>query len=90
MYRIHFTEPKNVIYDQKGMGALIQEGVVVNEEAFIAAGAVVAKHTVIESGELWAGSPAKKLRDLTTEERQKLHFQASEVCTTVSLVLLNL
>jgi carbonic anhydrase/acetyltransferase-like protein (isoleucine patch superfamily) len=62
-----------------GMGALLQEGVVVNEESFVAAGAVVSKDTVIESGELWAGVPARKLRDLTPEERQKLHYQANEV-----------
>jgi carbonic anhydrase/acetyltransferase-like protein (isoleucine patch superfamily) len=62
-----------------GMGALLQEGVVVSEESFVAAGAVVPKDTVIESGELWAGVPARKLRDLTPEERQKLHFQANAV-----------
>jgi carbonic anhydrase/acetyltransferase-like protein (isoleucine patch superfamily) len=62
-----------------GMGALIQEGVVVNEESFVAAGAVVPKGTVIESGELWAGVPARKLRDLTPKEREKLHYQASAV-----------
>lgn len=61
-----------------GMGSVLQEGVVVKEEAFIAAGAVVSKDTVVESGELWAGSPARKLRDLTSEERQKLHYQASQ------------
>ena len=65
------------------MGALLQKGVVVNEESFVAAGAIVPRNTVIESGELWAGSPARKLRDLTPEEREKLHFQASEVCATI-------
>jgi len=61
-----------------GMGSLLQEGVVVKEEAFIAAGAVIPKDTVVEAGELWAGKPARKLRDLTPEERQKLHYQANE------------
>lgn len=61
------------------MGSLLQEGVVVKEEAFIAAGAVIPKDTVVEAGELWAGKPARKLRDLTPEERQKLHYQANEV-----------
>lgn len=65
-------------YSLIGMGALLQEGVVVNEESFVAAGANVPRNTVIESGELWAGSPARKLRDLRPEERKKLHFQASE------------
>jgi gamma-carbonic anhydrase len=62
-----------------GMGALLQEGVVVNEESFIAAGAVIAKDTVVGPGELWVGNPARKLRDLSPEERQRLHYQSSEV-----------
>ena len=62
-----------------GMGSLIQEGVVIHEESFIAAGAVVTRGTEVPSGELWVGNPAFKLRDLTPEERQKLHYQASEV-----------
>jgi len=59
-----------------GMGALLQEGVVVQEESFIAAGANVPKHTVVKSGELWVGSPARKIRDLTEKERERLHYQA--------------
>jgi carbonic anhydrase/acetyltransferase-like protein (isoleucine patch superfamily) len=51
----------------------------VKEEAFIAAGAVIPKDTVVGEGELWAGKPARKLRDLKPEERQKLHYQANEV-----------
>lgn len=62
-----------------GMGALLQEGVTVKEESFIAAGANVAKNTVVGSGELWVGNPARKLRNLTTQERQRLHYQANEV-----------
>jgi gamma-carbonic anhydrase len=62
-----------------GMGSLIQEGAVIKEESFIAAGANVTKNTVVESGELWVGNPARKLRDLTAQERQKLHYQANEV-----------
>jgi carbonic anhydrase/acetyltransferase-like protein (isoleucine patch superfamily) len=62
-----------------GMGALLQEGVVVKEESFVAAGANVTAYTIIESGELWVGNPARKIRDLTPEERQKLHYQANQV-----------
>ena len=62
-----------------GMGALLSEGVVVHEESFIAAGAVLPRNTVVESGELWVGNPARKLRDLSPEERQRLHYQANEV-----------
>ncbi len=62
-----------------GMGALLQEGVVVQEESFVAAGANVPKNTTIGSGELWVGSPARKIRDLTPAERERLHYQAESV-----------
>ena len=64
-----------------GMGALLQEGVVVEEESFVAAGANIPKHTTVGSGELWVGSPARKIRDLTLHEREKLHYQADAVRT---------
>jgi carbonic anhydrase/acetyltransferase-like protein (isoleucine patch superfamily) len=38
----------------------------------VAAGAVVAAGTTVPSGELWAGSPAKRLRDLKPEEKYYL------------------
>lgn len=61
-----------------GMGSVLRERVVVETESFIAAGAVVAPGTVVPSGELWVGQPARKLRDLSPEERAKLHYQADE------------
>jgi gamma-carbonic anhydrase len=64
-----------------GMGSLIPENVLIKEESFIAAGAKLSPNTVVESGELWVGQPARKLRDLSPEERQRLHYQANEVCT---------
>lgn len=62
-----------------GMGSLLQEGVVVESESLIAAGANVPKNTVVGPGELWVGNPARKIRNLTAEERQRLHYQASSV-----------
>lgn len=73
-----------------GMGSLLQPGVVVKEESFIAAGANVAANTVIESGELWVGSPARKVRDLSPEERERLHYQANEVRTKISFLCFSL
>ena len=66
-----------------GMGSLLQEGVVVQEESFIAAGANISKNTVVGSGELWVGSPARKIRDLTSKERERLHYQADAVSNTI-------
>jgi carbonic anhydrase/acetyltransferase-like protein (isoleucine patch superfamily) len=34
----------------------------------VAAGAVVTPGKIVRRGELWAGSPAKKLRDLTEKD----------------------
>jgi hypothetical protein len=61
-----------------GMGSVVQEGAVIESEAFIAAGAVIRSGQVVQAGELWVGNPARKIRDLSVEERQKLHYQSSE------------
>jgi carbonic anhydrase/acetyltransferase-like protein (isoleucine patch superfamily) len=61
-----------------GMGSVIGPGVEIGSETLIAAGAVVPENTKIGNGELWVGSPAKKLRELQPDERKKLHFQSSE------------
>jgi gamma-carbonic anhydrase len=61
-----------------GMGSVLQPGVVVETEAFVAAGAVVPADTVVRSGTLWVGNPARYVRDLTPEQREKLHFQSRE------------
>jgi len=48
-----------------GMKACIMDGAVVEEEAMVAAGALVSPGKVVKSRELWAGVPAKKIRDLS-------------------------
>jgi hypothetical protein len=57
---------------------MVQEGAVIESEAFVAAGAVIRAGEVVKEGELWVGNPARKIRDLSAEERQKLHYQSSE------------
>jgi gamma-carbonic anhydrase len=51
------------------MGASIGRGATVESFAVVAAGAVVAEGTTVPSGQVWAGSPAHYLRDLTQEEK---------------------
>jgi gamma-carbonic anhydrase len=70
-----------------GMGSVINEGCEIQSESFIAAGAVLPAKTVVQSGELWAGIPARKLRELTAEQRAKLHYQADEVSAQPFVVL---
>lgn len=47
-----------------GMGAIVMDHAVVEEHTFIAAGAVVLENTVLTSGYLYAGIPAKKIKPL--------------------------
>ncbi|MBM3648438.1 MAG: gamma carbonic anhydrase family protein [Alphaproteobacteria bacterium] len=51
-----------------GMHSTVLDGAVVESEAMVAVGAVVTPGKIVRRGELWAGSPAKKLRDLTDKD----------------------
>lgn len=55
-----------------GIGARILDRVIVGSQSLVAAGAVVREGTKIPSGELWAGAPAVKKRDLTEDEKKGL------------------
>jgi len=59
-----------VLHDRAfvGMKATVLDGAVVESDAMVAAGAVVTPNKVVKSGELWAGAPAKKMRDMTPDE----------------------
>ena len=59
-----------------GMGAIIMDGAFINSFSMIAAGALVTPGKNVPSGELWAGSPAKKKRDLTTDEFKMIETSA--------------
>lgn len=47
-----------------GMGAIVMDDAVVHSESIIAAGAVVLAGTVVEPGSIYAGMPAKKVKDV--------------------------
>jgi carbonic anhydrase/acetyltransferase-like protein (isoleucine patch superfamily) len=51
-----------------GMGAIVLNGARIEGDGMLAAGAMLTSGKVIRSGQLWAGRPAKYLRDLTPEE----------------------
>ena len=63
-----------------GMGATVMDGAVVERHAMVAAGALVPPGKVVRSGELWAGLPARKMRDLTTEDIENIHTSATRYC----------
>ncbi|MEP7263137.1 MAG: gamma carbonic anhydrase family protein [Bacteroidota bacterium] len=47
-----------------GMGAIIMDHAVIGKNAVIAAGAVVLEKTIVEPGSVYAGVPAKKVKDV--------------------------
>lgn len=51
-----------------GMSATVMDDVLVESGAMVAAGALVTPRKTVKTGQLWAGSPAKYMRDLTEEE----------------------
>jgi carbonic anhydrase/acetyltransferase-like protein (isoleucine patch superfamily) len=50
-----------------GMGAIVMDHCVIHENCIIAAGSVVLENSIVESGSVYAGVPAKKVKDLTPE-----------------------
>ncbi len=50
-----------------GMSAVVLDDAIIESNAIIAAGAVVTKGTHVESGSVYAGSPAKKIKELSPE-----------------------
>lgn len=51
-----------------GMHSTVLDGAVIEGEAMVAAGALIAPGKVVRRGELWAGNPGRKLRNLTDED----------------------
>lgn len=56
-----------------GMGAIVMDNAVIEEYTIIAAGSVVLENTVCESGYIYAGTPAKKIKPITDEQRALLN-----------------
>ncbi len=50
-----------------GMGAIIMDNCTVHSNTIIAAGTVVLENTICEAGSIYAGVPAKKVKDISEE-----------------------
>ena len=59
-----------------GMGSIILDGAIINSNCMLAAGALVGPGKELESGFLYVGSPAKKLRELSEREMDFLLYSA--------------
>lgn len=56
-----------------GMGAIVMDHAVVESYCIIAAGSVVLENTHCESGYIYAGTPAKKIKPITEQQRALLN-----------------
>lgn len=55
-----------------GMGAIIMDHAVIEQYCIIAAGSVILENTICETGYLYAGTPAKKIKPITDAQRALL------------------
>ncbi|HEY3591367.1 MAG TPA: gamma carbonic anhydrase family protein [Buttiauxella sp.] len=60
-----------------GMGSILLDGVVIEDDVMIGAGSLVPQNKRLESGHLYLGSPAKKIRPLTPAELEGLKYSAN-------------
>ncbi|HTQ98881.1 MAG TPA: gamma carbonic anhydrase family protein [Candidatus Acidoferrum sp.] len=60
-----------------GMGAIVMDGAVVESDVIIGGGSVVSPGKLLQSGGLYVGAPAKRVRDLKPEELKFLKYSAA-------------
>jgi carbonic anhydrase/acetyltransferase-like protein (isoleucine patch superfamily) len=51
-----------------GMGAIVMDNCVIESNSIVAAGSVITQNTVVESGTIWAGVPAKKVKEINQSD----------------------
>jgi len=56
-----------------GMGAIVMDGAYIEKNSIVAAGAIVLENTRVESGTIYAGIPAKKVKELSPEHFKDLN-----------------
>lgn len=59
-----------------GMGSVVMDKAVLEDDVLLAAGSLVSPGKRLESGYLYRGSPATKVRALTDDERANLKYSA--------------
>lgn len=61
-----------------GMGAIVQDGVIIGNNCFIGAGALIPRNMVIPDGHMVYGFPAKIIRPITEAEYEEIRISAYE------------
>ena len=59
-----------------GMGSTVMDGAVLEPYVLLGAGSLVSPGKVLEGGYLWLGSPVRKIRPLTEDERRWIEYSA--------------
>lgn len=59
-----------------GMGAVVMDQAKLEDCSMLAAGSLLTPNKVVPTGQLWGGSPARYMRDLTEEELNFLEISA--------------
>lgn len=59
-----------------GMGAIIMDDAVIGNNSVIAAGAIILPGTRVEPGSMYAGNPAKRMKDISDEMREVIQRTA--------------
>ena len=54
------------------MGAIVMDNVEIESNTIVAAGSVVLQNSRLESGSIYAGIPAKKVKSLSVEQTKDL------------------
>jgi carbonic anhydrase/acetyltransferase-like protein (isoleucine patch superfamily) len=60
-----------------GLGAIVMDGCVIESDAMLAAGAMLTQGKHVPAGQLWAGRPAKYVRDLRPDDIERMHQGAA-------------
>ncbi len=59
-----------------GMNACVMDHVVIESDVILGAGSLVPTGKTLTGGYLWMGSPARKIRVLTDQEKQNIRYSA--------------
>lgn len=60
-----------------GMGAIVMDGAIIEDEVVLAAGSLVSPGKTLASGFMYRGSPAKQVRALSEKERAFFSYSAT-------------
>ena len=61
-----------------GIGAVILDHAIIEENSLVAAGAVVLSGTVVESGSVYGGNPARKIKEISQEHTETMIKRIAE------------